>query len=593
MLRLPFLASSAGDARLLLRAVALLVFSLATVGLAGRSFAQQSNLAHPVPDRSQAVILSDNASIEELIGDRIKQELASGGLRFRPAIVQTEADYVRLSASSKDEVLYEASFHLQPHYYYHATTGPDTNLQGHAEQPVMYYVGTARTPLALPVVSNLSKALPSDEASYTVNIGVLPLPPLSSISGDSGVSNSDSLRYYVVIERTIESNHTDNSVRMEQFHKDCSAKTGQSVNMRLANERLVKGAVVKLENGDVLDFDDDFSRYIEEHILLESQRLVFRLGHETVSDISERLSIPYSVARTCLAKVELLSVVDTAHSLTVLDTLRQPADYLAEVDMSKFADGPYRYRYTAIEPESGKVLFSETKEFNKTSSITVNEGTRIGSPDTLVVGRKKLNMDSLLSLNEEELANERVINERTNTTLENSKKENKDLEQAILANQKSTIADVHGRVGIGFGVPGGDNIFIGIESNRPALSFDVSFGWLGGSAPYLDYTHPANFSQIFSSPKSLGFQLQYIPLKFWNGGIEGLVGLGYYGIWSQPAVPGGLGSVALLSGQIGIASEPFGEVHGLGFSLSYGLAYDLAPSLTSVPDWSFKMYLRF
>jgi hypothetical protein len=566
------------------------VFSLAILGLSRQSVAQPSNVAQAMPDRSQSVKISDEASIEELIDQRIKEELAKGGRNFQPEMVQTEANYVRLSAASKD-VLYESSFHLQPHYFTNTTTGPDTSLHRYADQPIMYYVGTARTPLALPVVSNLSKPLPSDEASYTVNIGVLPLPPLSSMSKDSGASSSDSMRYYIVIERTLESNHTDNSVRMEQFHKDCSSKIGEPVNMRLANERLTRGVVVTLENGTNLDFDDDFSRFIEEHILLASDRLTFKLGHQTVSDISERLSIPYSVASTSIAKVELLSVVDTAHPITIIDTLRQPADYLAEVDLSKFANGPYRYRYSAMEPGTGKILFTETHDFNKTSQITVNEGLRMGgAADTLVVGRKKVNLDSLLSLKEEELANEMVINDRITGTLDDSKKENQDLEQDVLANKKNTIADVHGRFGIGSGTAAGDNFFIGIESNRPALSFDVSFGWLYVTAPYL-ITTPPLINKFFTASKSLGFQLQWIPIKLLNGWIEPLVGIAYYGLWASGQ--NDLSSVALLSGQIGIACEPFGEVHGVGFSLSYGSAFGLGLSPASVGDLSFKAYVRF
>jgi hypothetical protein len=378
---------------------------------------------------------------------------------------------------------------------------------------------------------------------------------------------------------------------MEQFQKNCYSKIGESVNMRLANEPLVKGTEVLLENGTVLDFDDDFSRFIEEHILIESDKLAFKLGHQTVSDFTQRLSIPYSVAQSCIAKVELLSVVDTAHPLTIIDTLRQPADYLAEVDLSKFADGPYRYRYTAIEPGTGKVLFSETHDFNKTSPVTVMGGTRIGTPDTLVVGRKKLNMDSLLSHAYQEYANETVINDRIQASLSQSERDKRDLEQAVLANKQNTIADVHGRIGIGMGTAAGDNFFIGIESNRPALSFDVSFGYLYATAPYLSYSHPANLSQIFSSPKSLGFHLQYIPFKFFNDWIEPLLGLGYYGTWSSAS--SGITSAPLLSGQIGIACEPLGEVHGLGCSVSGGPAYGLGINQASIIDWSFRAYIRF
>ncbi len=592
VLRFLLRVTSATNVRSYIRDFFLLMFFLAVFGWGNRAVAQPSNRAQSLPNLFQSMKLTDEASIEELIDQRIKEELSKGGKNFHPEMVQTEANYVRLSAASKD-VLYEASFHLQPHYFTNTATGPDTNFRGRDEQSILYYVGTARTPLALPVVSNLSKPLPSDEASYTVNIGVLPLPASSNIPNDSNANSSDSMRYYIVIERTLESNHTDNSVRMEQFHKDCSTKIGEPVNMRLANERLNRGVVVTLENGTNLDFDDDFSRYIEEHILIASDKQSFKLGHQTVSDFSERLSIPYSTARTCIAKVELLSVVDTAHPLTIIDTLRQPADYLAEVDLSKFTDGPYRYRYTATEPGTGKVLFTETHDFNKTSAITVNEGSRIGPADTLIVGRKKVNLDSLLRLKEEELANEMVINDRINSTLSDSKKENQDLEQAVLANQKTSIADVHGRAGLGAGNAAGENFFIGIESNRPALSFDASFGLMYAPVPYLSYAPRENTSRIFLSPKSLGFQLQWIPIKFFDGKLEPLIGLAYYGIWSQPVVTGGLGSASLLSGQVGIACEPFGEVHGLGASLAYGPAFGLGQTPASYSDWSFKVYLRF
>ncbi|HEY3873973.1 MAG TPA: hypothetical protein VGM92_00720, partial [Candidatus Kapabacteria bacterium] len=293
----------------------------------------QSNIAQA----ENAAINPNDASIEELINDRIRKEWEEAGPDFKPEIVRTEADYARLSATSK-EALYESSFHLQPHYYSHAATGPDTSEHGLKEQPIMYYIGTARTPLALPVVSNLSKALNGNEASYTINIGILPLPDKNS---------PDSMRYFVIIERTIESNHTDASVRLERFHKEFKAKAGEPVFLRLADEPLAKGEyILQLESGAVLDFYDDFSRFIEEHIILKSDPIKFNLGHETISDVSDRLSIPYSVAQTCEAKVQLLSVVDTAQPLTIVDTVREPADYLAELDLSKFADGPYQYRFT-------------------------------------------------------------------------------------------------------------------------------------------------------------------------------------------------------------------------------------------------------
>ncbi len=550
-----------------------------------RAQSQQARIDTPVPERYDGVQTTDDASIEDLIKQRIEKEWNTVGIsRFKPELLRTEADYARLSATSRD-VLYEASFHLQPHYYTRASTGPDTNFHRYAEQPIMYYVGSARTPLALPVVSNLSKTLSGDEASYTLHIGVLPLPDYT---------NPDSMRYYIVIERVIESNHTDNSVRLERFAKEFSAKIDDPVFLRLANDPLAKGAyIVRMENGSVLDFYDDFSRFIEEHIILKSDKLSFQLGHETISDVSERLSIPYSVAQTCESKVELLSVVDTAHPYTIVDTVREPADYLAEVDMSKFADGPYRYRYTAIDPESGKVLYTETHEFHKAAPITVTNGSRIGPGDTLEVGGKKKDWAGLLNQTVQELVQERVINDRISSTLSESEKEKNRLEAIVLANKKSSIADVHARAGFGIGPSSGDNFFIGIESNHPSLAFDVSFGWLYGGSNYLSYTKPQNFSQIFKSPSSLGFQLTWIPVKYWDGFVEPLLGVANYDEWSQPATPAGTSSVALLGWEVGVATEPWGEVHGAAFSVSYGAAYPLGISSGSTSGISVKANVRF
>ncbi|HWF44020.1 MAG TPA: hypothetical protein VG537_05220 [Candidatus Kapabacteria bacterium] len=454
----------------------------------------------------------------------------------------------------------------------------------------MYYVGSARTPLALPIVSNLSKALAGDEASYTINLGVLPLPC---------PGHPDSIRYYVVIERAIESNHTDNVIRFEQFAKEFVTKSDEPVPLRLASEPLAKGVyILRLENGTVIDFYDDFARFLEEHILINSERLKFNLGKETISDISSRLSIPYSVARTCQVKVELLSVVDTAHALPIVDTVRQPADYLAELDMSSFADGPYRYRIVATDLLSDKVLYDSTIGFRKAAPVIVS-GSRIARGDTLEVGGKKKDWASLLAELNEQLTTEKVVNERTKSSLDQSEDEKHRLEQIVDANKRNSIADIHGRVGIGFGTSAGDNFFIGIEASKPALSFDVSFGFLYGSVPYLTgYAKPQNFSQFTSSPKSLGFQLTWVVLKTAGGLIEPLVGVGYYGIWSQPvsgasASPAPLSSATLLSAQLGIACEPYGEMNGLGFSLAIGATTGLGLQQSMQTDISGKAYIRF
>jgi hypothetical protein len=571
-----------------------LVLLISAAFLCGSSAALAKHRVIPKPTPDGFVQADDNSSIEDLIKDRINKEWDNYGTTVTPELVKTEANYARLSSSSRD-VLYEASFHLQPRYISRGSTGPDTMMKLRAEQPIMYYQGSARTPLALPVVSNLSNALSGDEASYTINVGVLPLPYHGH--------ETDSMKYYVVIERALESNHTDNTLRLERFAKEFVARLDEPVFLRLANEPLTKGAyIVRLENGSILDFYDDFSRFIEEHIVLNSVRLKFSLGHQTISDISERLSIPYSVARTSRAKVELLSVVDTAHSMTIIDTLRQPADYLAELDMSRYADGPYQYRFTAYDVESGKQIYSETHEFRKAAPVMV-VGSRIGRADTLEVGGKKTDYAAMLRQLNEQYQREKVVNERISGSLTLAEREKHTLEEIVNANKKSTIADVHGRVGVGLGVSGGDNVFVGIESNKPALAFDVSFGMLYSGSIYLNpSTEVSNFSQILKSPRSLGFQLTWLPVKFFHGLIEPLISLGFFGIWEGNHNPNGWQTIpdpnlptsaTILSGQVGIACEPLGEVHGLGFSVSVGALSGLGVSSPSRFDWSFKTYVRF
>ncbi|MFI5201988.1 MAG: hypothetical protein ACHQNE_06350, partial [Candidatus Kapaibacterium sp.] len=123
-------------------------------------------------------------------------------------------------------------------------------------------------------------------------------------------------------------------------------------------------------------------------------------------------------------------------------------------------------------------------------------------------------------------------------------------------------------------------------------AFDVSFGWLYGGTNYLSYTPPANLSQFLKSPGSLGFQLTWIPVKFFDGVIEPLLGIANYDLWSTPVPPNSHSSAALLAGQLGIASEPLGEVHGLGFSLAYEYAYALGLK-SSNSGVNFKAYVRF
>jgi hypothetical protein len=290
--------------------------------------------------------------------------------------------------------------------------------------------------------------------------------------------------------------------------------------------------------------------------------------------------------------VELLSVVDTSQSLVVVDTVRHPADYLAEVDMSQYATGPYRYRFVATELGTGRVIYSEVHTFQKTPPLMMAQSARMQPSDTIEVGGRKIDWAARLREVNFELEMERVNNDRIAQSLKEADRDKHNLESIVTANKKNTIADVHGRVGVGVGSAAGYNFLLGIEANKPSISLDVSFGFLYASVPYLSYTTPANFSQFTSSPKSLGIDLTWIPLKFAEGLIEPLVSVGYFGIWSQP-VSGGLGSATLLSGQIGLACEPLGEMHGLGFSLAYGAAGGLGLTQGMVADFSFKTYVRF
>lgn len=568
-----------------------LSFSLALCLLSpALTWAQHERIVSAIPERFEPLKSEQNdgstqATIDELIRQRIDKEWNTFGPMSKPELLKTEANYVRIGTGTQ-EVLYEASFHLQPQYYNHAAAGPDTSHNVERGQSVMYYVGSARTPLALPVVSNLSKSLSGDEASYTVNLGILPLPY---------PGHRDSIRYYIVIERAIESNHTDNSIRFEGFSKEFAAKADEPVPIRLAGGVLEKGIIVKLENGQSLDFYDDFARFIEEHILISGERLKFALGRQTISDISSKLSIPYSVASTCNVKVQLLSVLDTAQALTIVDTVRQPADYLAEYDMKQFADGPYRYRLLARDIASGALMYDSIASFRKATPVLFSKGNRLGS-DTLLVGGKKRDMKAEYYALNIEYNKEKVINERIQSTLDMEQARNTDLSRIVDANRKKSIADIHGRVGLGVGASTGDNVFVGIESKEPALALDVSFGFMYTPLPpYLSgYEPPQNISQFGNSPNSLGLQLSWIPVKYFSGAVEPIIAAGFDGTWTKgtPST-GGTSTASLISIQAGLASEPLGELHGLGMSLTVGTATGLGLSPSSLVDWSFKLYTRF
>lgn len=575
--------SSAASWRTLLVAIVVLLSSSSSLGqgLQNHPSADAYPLTPPAP-KPQAV-----ESIDDLLTARLEKEWFDHGRNLQPEVLKTEANYIRTSVAAPDIVLYEGSFHLVPHYYAQSPTGADS-VTRHAvgEQPVMYYTGSARTPLALPVVSNLSKTLDGDEASYTINIGILPLPRATS-------SANDSVHYYVVIERTVESNHTENSVKLERFAKEFSARAGEPIPLRLENAPPENNAYIRLENGSVFDFYEDFARFFFEHIVINGERLHFALGKQSISTISSKLTIPYSVARTSEVRLQLESVVDTAHSLAIVDTLRRPADYLAELDMSKFSDGPYRYRLTATDPSTGSVLYSEVHDFQKSAPLYVVSESRVHSGDTLMVGGKKFDWPAYARDLNVQLQREKVFSERLNTSLEMTANEKKTLEDLVKAQKKNSIADIHGRWGAGASLGGGDNMFIGIEASHPAVALDISFGVMYAAVPYLSYTPAQNFSQFFTSPKSIGVQLSWIPTKFFGGIIEPLVGLAFYGIWSEPSTPQGQRSASLLAPSFGVATEPFGELTAIAMSFAYEPVIGLGLSPSSLGGFSAKAYLRF
>src|SRR6185503_10591905 len=145
--------------------------------------------------------------MDDLMQTRLQREKAKWGTKqLTPEILRLEANYVRTNLEG-EEILHEASFRLEPRYFSYSPQGRETNAPV-SPQSIMYFVGSARTPLALPLVSNLSKVLSGDEASYTVYLGILPLPNPSD-------APSDSIRYYCIIERAIESNRSDAKVKFE------------------------------------------------------------------------------------------------------------------------------------------------------------------------------------------------------------------------------------------------------------------------------------------------------------------------------------------------------------------------------------------
>lgn len=531
-------------------------------------------------------------SIDDLMHERLEAERTKYGSKLAPELLRLEANYVRTDAPTGEIVLHEASFHLEPRYMSFGAEGRErTDTQNTALQSVMYFVGSARTPLALPLVSNLSKVLSGDEASYVVSIGILPLPK-------SLDSKSDSIRYYVIIERAIESNRSESEpLKFERYAKEFITRPGEPIRLRLENTPPDKQAYIfKIEDNETLNFYEDFARHFKEDILLNGERLKYSLGKADLSMLTSRVSIPYSVARTSAVKVDLLSVVDPAHPLTLIDSVMRPADYLAEHEMKQFNNGTYQYRITAKEVGSGKILFEETKSFEKKSPMLVGNAVAIGGVDTLFIGGKKESSQKLLqSLNLAKTIAETKV-EQLNATLIREIETKEELQKKLNAGEGNIIAGLRFRAGMGFGHSTGYNLMIGVESSVPSLTLDLSYGLLFSSnAPYLAYETPNNFSQIGKSPKSIGLQFGYSPVSFFNGVIQPVARLGFYGIYSAEtaSTAGGIHSATLFAPSLGIMTTPGGMGTNVGIDLTAGPVFGLGISAPAEVDIQAKFYIRF
>ena len=570
-----------------LRAVAACV-----VLLVSSSFAQELRVLPrqadiPSNDDAQSYV----KGIDDLMDARLqKEKLKYGNATLVPEILRVESNYIRTDAPTGEVVLYESSFHLEPRYLGFSPEGRQNQDKSKAApQSVMYFVGSARTPLALPLVSNLSKVLSGNEASYTVYLGILPLPRPENAS-------TDSLHYYCVIERAIESNRTESEVRFERYAKEFSFKMGEPIQLRMDNTPSERQAyIIKIEdNSEPLNFYEDFARHFREHIILNSERLKFNLGKASLSMISSMFSVPYTVAQISQVKVELMSVVDPEHPLTLIDSVMRPADYLAEHDVKNFTNGTYRYRLTAKEIGTGNILFTETKDFEKKQPMMVGQGINLANADTLTVGGKKFSAQQRLAELNQAIQVEKVKNERLITTNVLLKDENKDLKVIVNANHGDVIAGIRGRVGGGFGVSTGFNVIIGAESTSPSFTLDASFGLLYSSAPYLDFVAPQNFSQIFKSPKSIGLQVGWAPITFFDGIISPVARLGFYGIYSSESdSTKGRHSATLFAPAVGLTFAPDGIGSSVGIDFTTGPVFGLGIAAPAVWDFQAKFYVKF
>jgi hypothetical protein len=526
-------------------------------------------------------------SIEDLLDARLEREKKAMKTVPVSELVRIEANYIRTTGSG-EVVLHESSFHLEPRYRSFTPEGRSelTSIKSEtAPQPVMYFLGYARTPLALPVVSNLSAALHGDEAAYTVQLGILPLPKAST-------DKSDSVTLYVIIQRSIESNRSESIVNIERYAKEFTIREGEPVQLKLENAPPERNAyIIQLEDNSILHFYEDFARYFTEHIWINTERLQFGLGKADLSQSSSRLSIPYTVALASKVDVELLSVIDSVPSLHIIDTVKAPADYIAETDMKSLANGPYKYRFTARELLTDKVLFSETHDFVKRSPIVVPPPQRLDNGDTLQVGGKREDLRAMLQAMNQRLVIKEVEAERLDKTLGKTQEERDRLAAELRAKQEASIAGLRSHIGIGFSGAAGRHLFLGIESKEPRLSFDLSIGVLGDNPDFVSTEPAGNPSKIFNTPKSLGLQVSSIPYRV-SDWLQPMIALGYYGMWSTQPKAGGVRSATVLTITPGLNFEPFGESGKLGISALGGIAFGLGTEKSSAFDAGIKFYWR-
>lgn len=527
-------------------------------------------------------------TIEDLLDARLEREKQALKTLPQSELVRIEANYIRTTGAG-EVVLHESSFHLEPRYRSFTPEGRSTLTSVKNEvapQPVMYFLGYARTPLALPMVSNLSEALRGDEAAYTVQLGILPLPKAAGIK-------SDSVTLYVIIQRSIESNRSESIVNIERYAKEFTIREGEPVQLKLENAPPERNAyIIQLEDNSILHFYEDFARYFTEHIWINAERLKFGLGKAEISKTTSRLSIPFTVAQASKVEVELLSVIDSAPSLHIIDTLKSPADYLVEADMKPMMNGQYKYRFTARELLTNKVLFSETRSFVKNAPLLVPSPQSLANADTLKVGGKPENLREMLQAMNQRLVIKEVEAERLDRTLGITQGERDRLAAELRAKESASIAGLRPRWGVGlFSSAAGSHVFIGIESKEPMLSFDLSIGVLGDNPAFVSTQPAGNFSKIFNTPKSLGLQVSSV---FYKGGdwFQPMLAVGYYGIWSTQPKPGGSRSATLLTPTAGLNFEPFGEAGKLGMSLTGGAAIGLGTEQSSVLEINFKTYWR-